>query len=73
MDRNVQERLHSAQDASQQQLVIRKWKKPELWFSGERRVNVAEFAQKLNISQGSLCGVRCESLGFQVCTRRVPW
>lgn len=55
MDRNVQERPHSAQDASQHQPVIRKWKKPEPWFSGERRVTIAEIAQKLNISQGSLC------------------
>ena len=48
MGRNVQERLHSAQNASQHQPVIRKRKKPEPWFSGERRVPIAEFAQKLN-------------------------
>jgi len=51
-DRNVQERLHGAQDASQHQPVIRKWKKPEPWFSGERRVSIAEIAQKLNICKG---------------------
>jgi hypothetical protein len=44
MDRNVQERLHSAQDTSQHQPVIRKWEKPEPWFSGERRVIIAEIA-----------------------------
>jgi hypothetical protein len=52
MDRNVQEGLHSVQHTSQYQPVIMKWKKPEPWFSGERRVTIAEIAQKSNISQG---------------------
>jgi len=38
MDRIVQERPHSVQDASQHQPVSRNWKKPELWFCGERSV-----------------------------------
>jgi len=70
MDRNVQEELHSVQDTSQHQPVIMRWKKPEPWFSGERRVTIAEIAQKSNISQGSPCWVGYESLRFhQVCTR----
>ena len=70
MDRNVQEELRSVQDTSQHQPVIMRWKKPEPWFSGERRVTIAEIAQKSNISQGSPCWVGYESLRFhQVCTR----
>jgi hypothetical protein len=52
MDRKVQERLQSDHDTSQHQPVIRKWKKPEPWFSWDSRVTIAEVAHKLNISQG---------------------